>query len=76
MPMAPTIAHGTAVAALLASSLIWTLESKEPVALSASICLRERLDLHIVHRGERKLRMKANPLAYPFAKQKYECDDD
>jgi 2-polyprenyl-6-methoxyphenol hydroxylase-like FAD-dependent oxidoreductase len=30
MLMAPTIAQGTAVAAFDASSLMWTLESKEP----------------------------------------------
>ena len=30
IPMAYTMAHGTAVAAFEASSLMWTLESKEP----------------------------------------------
>lgn len=43
IPMAFTMAQGTAVAAFPASSEIWTLESK----------------LQIVHRGARKLRMKA-----------------
>lgn len=35
-PMARTIAHGTAVAAFEASSLMWTLESKEPESQSVA----------------------------------------
>lgn len=50
MPIALTIAHGTAVAALDASSEMWTLESKP----------------QIVHRGERKLKMNAYPLVQPL----------
>jgi len=50
IPIALTIAHGTAVAALDASSEMCTLESKLP----------------IVHMGERKLRMKAYPSVHPL----------
>jgi hypothetical protein len=49
MPIAVTIAQGTAVAALEASSEICTLQSNP----------------QIVHRGARKLSMKAYPLVHP-----------
>jgi hypothetical protein len=49
MPIATTIAHGTAIAALEASSDMCTLESK----------------LEIVQRGAIKLKMNAYPSVHP-----------
>lgn len=60
--IAPTIAQGTAVAALEASSEMWTLESNEPYSQCGLSFVRHgRLKKHlqIVHKGARKLRMKA-----------------
>lgn len=58
--MAYTIAQGTAIAALLASSLMCTLESNEPMKIlsefRASLSLS---DAQIVHSGARKDRMNA-----------------
>lgn len=50
MAMAPTMAHGTAVAAFVASSEMCTLESNDP----------------IVHAAANQLRKKAKPSGHPF----------
>ncbi len=61
------IAHGTAVAALDASSLMCTHESKEPIGADEEIDKHQgRGYLQIVHTGERKLRMKAKPFVQPL----------
>ena len=62
IPVALTIAQGTATAALEASSLIWTGESKEPAkdGLVRKESARESVhDLQIVHNGARKLKINA-----------------
>lgn len=67
IPIAETIAQGTAVAAFEASSLICTLESKEPFGTIS--CLHPHyfaVDVQIVHKGARKERMNAKPLGQPF----------
>lgn len=67
MPMAQTIAYGTAVAALDASSLMWTLESKEPALEYRELenfeeeTKTQKYHAQIVHSGARKLRINAYP---------------
>lgn len=65
--IALTIAQGTAVAALDASSLICTLESKEP-GHRVSVYLTEMKIkfVQIVHRGARKLKINAYPSGQPL----------
>ena len=66
--IAPTIAQGTAVAAFAASSLIWTLESNEPVTntISASSTRESGKNSQIVHSGAKKLKMNAYPAGHPL----------
>ena len=64
------MAHGTAVAAFDASSLIWTLESNEPGyttnAINASSPRESGKNSQIVHSGAKKLKMNAYPAGHPL----------
>ncbi len=70
--MAQMMAHGTAVAALEASSEIWTLESNEPVGQGKriSVCATAIIDkpkyVHMVQTGAMKLNIKAKPFGQSY----------
>ena len=71
MPTALMIAHGTAVRALEASSLICTEASKPPKMdgkfMSAACMTRNSVrPVPIVHRGARKLSTNAKPFGHPL----------
>ena len=67
MPQAPIIAHGTAMLAFVASSLMCKDESNAPgKTLGHKPMRRRKQNLPMDHKGARKLRMKAKPFGHPY----------